>query len=452
MIHLKEVEEFLNSFIKKDDCIVFACSGGPDSMCLLELLWNLKQKKSLKLICAHVNHKQRKESEEEWAFVHQICNERGIIFEGLEINSYSKNNFHDEAHKKRKIFYEQLIKKYQAKYLMTGHHGDDLLETILMRLTRGSSLSGYKGFKKIQSEKNYQIIRPLITVTKEQIKEYNHLKNIVYYNDSSNEKDKYTRNRYRHHILPFLKKENKNVHLKFLKFSEEICRINEFIVKFSEDVLTKCLEFDNLHIVEMTKYDEVIQREIIKKYLYNIYHEEIVLLNEKHIDSILNLIHSKKSNKELSLPNGWKAKKEYDFFKIEKDYLKTAQKIELQNLVQLESGNTIEKVTASNETNNFVLRLNSQEIAFPIQVRYPLKDDKIVVKNFQGHQKVNRIFIDKKIPKSERMTWPILVDNSDQILWIPGLKKSQFDREINEEYDIIYKYNLSKERIYAKKK
>jgi len=147
-----------------------------------------------------------------------------------------------------------------------------------------------------------------------------------------------------------------------------------------------------------------------------------------------------------------KAKKEYDFFKIEKDYLKTAQKIELQNLVQLESGNTIEKVTASNETNNFVLRLNSQEIAFPIQVRYPLKDDKIVVKNFQGHQKVNRIFIDKKIPKSERMTWPILVDNSDQILWIPGLKKSQFDREINEEYDIIYKYNLSKERIYAKKK
>ena len=80
------------------------------------------------------------------------------------------------------------------------------------------------------------------------------------------------------------------------------------------------------------------------------------------------------------------------------------------------------------------------------------KADKIEVKNLNGHQKIKDIFIDKKIIKEQRDEWPILVDSSNNILWIPGIKKSKFDKENNENYDIIYKYNFSKEKNYVTKK
>lgn len=452
MKYMKEEKNFLNKLLKPKDVIVFACSGGPDSMCLLNLLWEQKTTKEITLICAHINHNQRVESEEEWKFVKKYCTERNIIFEGMKIKTYSKENFHKEAHQKRKEFYEQLVKKYHANYLMTGHHGDDLIETVLMRLTRGSSIQGYKGFSKIQKEGNYTLVRPLITATKDQIKEYNIQNNIPYATDKSNEKDKYTRNRYRHHILPFLKKENKNVHQQFLRFNEELCRINEFLVKFTKNALTECLEFDTLHIVEIKKQDDLIQREIIKMYLYSIYHDEITLLTEKHIESILALIHSSKCNQEIHLPKNYRAKKYYNSLKVEKDNKEEHKIIELNDRIQWDNKVWIEKIENSQEKNNFVIRLNSNELKFPLMVRTRRNDDKIEVKNATGHQKVNRIFIDKKVPLDERSNWPIVMDGTGQIIWIPGLKKSKFDKEIKEKYDIIYKYNVSKERIYATKK
>lgn len=444
--------QFLDNLLKNNDTVVVACSGGPDSMCLLNLLLQLKIPKKLNLICAHINHKQRKESTDEWIYVKDFCQKNNIIFEGMEINSYTQRNFHNEAHQKRKKFYEELVLKYHAKYLMTGHHGDDLIETILMRITRGSSINGYKGFSKIQNEHNYQVVRPLITTTKEKIKEYNINKNITYFIDKSNEKDKYTRNRYRHYVLPFLKSENQNVHLKFLKFNEELCRINEFIVKFTKDALTKCLDFDTLHIVEMRKYEELIQREIIKEYLHSIFKEDIILLNDIHIENVLKLIHTQKSYQEISLPNNWKAKKRYNELKVEKDVKESYKVIELNDSVCFSNGDSIKKLESSDEKNNYVIRLNSKELVFPLEIRHRNYNSKIEVKNDQGHQKVNRIFIDKKIPKDKRDSWPILVDQTGQVLWIPGVKKSKFDKEINEKYDIIYKYNLSKEKNYATKK
>lgn len=111
-------------------------SGGPDSMCLLHILINIRQEIPIQIICAHVNHNVREESLEEAEFVKQVCLENNIDFEYYKIENYEKENFESNARMKRYAFYQQLIKKYQAKYLATAHHGDDLVETILMKLTR----------------------------------------------------------------------------------------------------------------------------------------------------------------------------------------------------------------------------------------------------------------------------------------------------------------------------
>jgi len=448
---MKEEKEFLNKLLQNGDVIVFACSGGPDSMCLLSLLTEQSKKKSLKLICAHINHNKRKESKEEYFFVKKYCEERNILFEGTEFKNYSTQNFHQESHQKRRKFYETLIEKYHAKYLMTAHHGDDLIETILMRLTRGSSINGYKGFNKIHTENNYTLVRPLITATKIQIKEYDDQNQIPYVIDTSNDLEVYTRNRYRHNVLPFLKKENKNVHRKFLQFNEQMCRINEFLVKYTSNALTDCKENDNLLIVEIKKYDLLIQQEIIKKYLYQIYGDDINLLKENHLISILNLMHSEKSNGKINLPQKMIVKKNYNYLKIEKANKDESFLIELKEEV-IENNFKIYKLLDTLENTNNIIRLNSKEITLPLYLRTRKKEDKIEVKNFKGHQKIKKIFIDQKIPLDNRDNWPILVDSNDRILWVPGLKKSKFDKEISQDYDIIYKYELSKEKNYATKK
>ena len=167
---MKKELDFLNNNILNNTSAVIACSGGPDSMCLLYLLNSLKIEKNLQLICAHVNHKIRQESEKEAQMVQKYCKENGIIFELLEINEYKKERFSEEdARKKRYIFFNEVITKYHAKYLLTAHHGDDLIETILMRITRGSNLSGYVGIKQINDNGSYILLRPLLTTNKENI-------------------------------------------------------------------------------------------------------------------------------------------------------------------------------------------------------------------------------------------------------------------------------------------
>ena len=145
------------------------------------------------------------------------------------IKEYGDDNFHNEARFIRYNFFENIVHKYEANYLMTAHHGDDLIETVLMRIVRGSNLSGYAGFRDVIEMDDYTIVRPLISWTKKELEEYDQENKVKFYVDESNTKDTYTRNRYRKYVLPFLKEEEPDVHLKFLKFSKSLDEASKFI-------------------------------------------------------------------------------------------------------------------------------------------------------------------------------------------------------------------------------
>ena len=214
-----------------NDIIVVGCSTGPDSMALVDMLLKIRKKYNLYIVIAHVNHNVRSQSYEEAEYMQNYCNSNNLVFETMTIEKYGDDNFENEARNIRYNFFEKLVNKYNANYLMTAHHGDDLIETILMRISRGSNLSGYGGFHKVVDMGNYKIVRPLIYFTKEQLVEYNRKNHIYYYVDASNSDENYTRNRYRRHVLPFLKNEDKNIHLKYVKFSENLDEVNNYIVK-----------------------------------------------------------------------------------------------------------------------------------------------------------------------------------------------------------------------------
>ena len=418
-----------------DEYIIVGVSAGPDSMALLHMLINNTSKK---IICTHINHNVRKQSNEEEAFLKKYCIDNNIIFESMKITDYKENNFENEARKKRYEFYEKILNKYNSHTLLLAHHGDDLIETVLMKIIRGSNLEGYAGIKTYSKQKNYTIIRPLLNLTKEDIIKYNQENKIKYYIDNTNNNDKYTRNRIRLNILPLLKKENKNIHMKFLKYSNTLQEYYNYV----EDITTKKIEKDyknnTIDISIFNKEHPFMKKNIIFYILSELYNNESNIIKDKNINDILKLIDNTKPNLKIILPKGLIAKKEYNkiIFIKEKNKKNTKYKYTLKNTMKIENI-IIKKEKEIDSDGNNVCRLNSKELKLPLYIRNKKNGDYIYLLGTNGRKKIKDIFIENKMPLNKREAYPLLVDANDTILWIPNIKKSKYNVKKDELYDII---------------
>lgn len=438
---MKEALTFLKNLLKKGDVVVVGESTGPDSMALLYLLMEIRKNTDIKIVCAHVNHNLRKESAEEYAFLEDYCKKNDLVFEGMKIEKYGDDNFHNEARTIRYDFFENIVKKYKANYLMTAHHGDDLMETVLMRLVRGSTLRGYGGFSKMIVKGDYCIVRPLVYATKDEIEEYDKKHNIPYYVDSSNHKDKYTRNRFRHTVLPFLKEEDKNVHDKFLKFSNMILEYDDYISGIVEKEFSSIYKDNILDISKYLELDRLLQDKVLYNLLEHIYSDDLILVNDKHVELIKKLIDSNKKNTYVYLPNNIKIVKTYNKLEVIREGInEDSYNIEITNYVELPNGKHLELVDSCESNGNDICRLDSRDISLPLHVRTRKHGDKMSLKNTKGHKKIKDILIDSKIPMKDRELWPVVVDSTDTIVWLPGLKKSSLIKTKQEKCDIIIKY------------
>jgi len=431
---MEEVISFINSLnILEDELVVLACSYGPDSMCLLNILKSL----NINVVVAHVNHKFRIESDQEYIDLKNYCDKNSIIFEGIEIKEDIVGNTEEYFRNFRYDYFKKIVNKYNSRYLFTAHHGDDLVETILMRLSRGSSFGGYAGFKNKLKVNNYEIVRPLIYITKEDIMKYVKLNNIPYAVDETNLESIYTRNRYRNQILPILKDINPKVHKKFIKFSYLINEYNDYLIKEVDTLYSNLYINNRLDLNDFNILPVLLKKELLRKILFNIYDNNISLINDKHLDLIFDLISNEKVNSFINLPNNIIVRKYYNILEFNSnkcvnnyDYV-LEDKVIVNNIsISMESNTNIIK-------SNYLIRLNSKDINLPIHVRNRYVGDKIILKN--GTKKVGEVLSESKMPKMIRDSYPIVVDSNGKILWIPGIKKSKFDKQISEDYDIILK-------------
>ena len=441
---MKRSIEFLNNYFKTNSVVVVACSGGPDSMCLLNIVNKLKDDKNLKIIVAHVNHNVREESLSELEFVKKYALEHNNVFEEFTISknaNYNESDFRNF----RYDFFREIMKKYGAEFLLTAHHGDDLIETVMMRIVRGSNLNGYSGIKKYVNKGTYEVLRPLMFYSKSEIIKYNIENNILYVNDYTNELDAYTRNRYRHKILPFLKEEEKEVHKRFLKYSEELQECESFIESVIDNYRKDIIVDNKLNVNKFKDLDKFIQKRIIIGILKNIYKIRLYFVSDKNIKEILRIIcNNNGKNIIFNLPLEYNGFIDYGWFYIKEKAEQQFYKLELTTELKIENQGIIKIVPESDKKSNYVIRLDKSEVKMPLYLRTRLKGDFVEVKGLNGRKKLKDIFIDEKISKEKRESWPILVDDNDTILWVPGLKKSKFDKEIYENYDIIIKYEKEK--------
>lgn len=439
---MKEAIKFLEEKIEENDVVVLGLSGGPDSMCLLNVLKSLSKK--VQIICCHVNHKTRVENKEEYEFVKKYLNKEGIPLEYYEISSYKKNQFSEtEAREKRYQFFETVYKKYHAKYLLTAHHALDLAETIVMRMLRGSSLIGYAGILRESTMKEMHLLRPLLSVSKKEIYEYLEKNHIPYVIDSSNESSDYLRNRIRKQILPILEEE-KNYPQKVLKFSKTLQDASKNLENQASNVYNKVVINKKIQKELFLHLKEEEQELLLKKYFHEYYQNRINLISDKHINICRDFIWNHSLGR-VHIPGHqeWIVGRKYAFIAPQKEaktYL-----LKLGEEVTLPNGNVVKRLLKPTTKNNDEIHLSSKEIKLPLYLTTRKNGMRIEVKNLKGSKKVNDILIDKKIDNEEKDEIPILIDSNQTVLWILGISKSKYDVLNDEKYDIIYKYEKKKE-------
>lgn len=197
--------------IGEGDTVIVALSGGPDSVCLFDILFKLRDKLKIDLKACHFNHKLRgAESEADAKFVEKLCSDSGIelIAAAWKNKPENKKVSEDEARRARYDFFSKIsISGGGVVKIALAHNSNDLAETFLMRIIRGTGLKGLKSIP--YQRKNF--IRPLLKFSRDDIMEYLNTNNIKYRTDKSNDDLVYFRNKIRHKLLPNLKEFNPNI-------------------------------------------------------------------------------------------------------------------------------------------------------------------------------------------------------------------------------------------------
>ncbi|HEX6922430.1 MAG TPA: tRNA lysidine(34) synthetase TilS [Bacillales bacterium] len=442
----QDVDRFIkrHHLLKKGAVVVVGISGGPDSMALLDYLESVRHSWGLTLIAASADHSLRgSESAEDLAYVESFCLDKEIIFEGrqLDVKAYrDKHGLSVQAAARdcRYHFFSDIMDKYSADFLALAHHGDDQVETMLMRQVRGSIGSARAGIPLRRPFASGKIIRPLLAVDKAAIETYCREQGINPRRDPSNESDAYTRNRFRHHVLPFLKEENPNTHTRFQLESEMLHDDHLYLeqlakARLDEVTIAKNAEQVTLSIKVFRDMPMALQRRLIHLVLDYLYRQIPSSLSVKHIEDVIWLLSREHPSGGLDFPLGLKAVRSYDhliftYKKEEDEKCAYEHRLTVPGEIRIPGGRIVAEFAGEyhqhpDDNDGFVC--DADLVRLPLRVRTRRPGDRLSPKGMKGSKKVKAIFINGKIPRDSRKSWPLVVDAEDTVLWVPGLKHSR---------------------------
>jgi tRNA(Ile)-lysidine synthase len=244
----KNFKEKASVYLKKNERIGIAVSGGVDSVVLLHLVVVLSTQYSVLStpIILHLNHQLRgKESDKDEMFVKKLAKQYSLTCVTarkniLALSQKRKKSIEDMGREARVEFFKKAAKKYRFKKVLLAHHRDDLVETVLMRLFRGAGARGLRGMSQQTKRGSLVLIRPLLNLEKKEIQNYSKKRKLKYREDVSNQDDRYFRNKVRLKIIPALEKElGSDVKKKLLGFRSRLMPIQDFVEKQSLEAFKK---------------------------------------------------------------------------------------------------------------------------------------------------------------------------------------------------------------------
>ena len=439
-----------NNLIKSGDKVLVALSGGPDSVCLLNILYNLKAELNIEVGAAHLNHLLRdKDAFEDEEYVKTLCKSWDIpcFVKRVDINKYSKDKKMSSemaGRDARYNFFDDIVKDEGYTKIATAHNANDQAETILFRLMRGSGIEGLCGIK-VRRDK---IIRPILCLSRKEVEEYIEINNLKPRIDKTNFEKIYNRNKIRLDMIPYIKENfNEDIIQTLNRMSVLLQKDNEFIENSARSFYEKhCIEQSDYFIIKKEMFDnkEAVVTRVIRYALTN-FSKTHYDFEMKHIYEICNLAKNN-SGKAIDLPNKIYAENIYgDIYikeRININNIDVKQEIvvnknEINGKKIFFNNENIEFSLLKNDSNldlnqdNLIKYFDFDKINDSISLRKRKNGDKIIPLGMKGSKKIKDLFIDMKVPKEERDCIPLLCFD-ENISWIVGIR-------VSEEYKITNK-------------
>lgn len=451
------MKEQLMNFIKeqhlfkKPTTLLLGVSGGPDSMALLHLFHILATDYPIQLKVITVDHQLRGEaSREDSLYVWRFCQSLGIDCAciSVDVTSYKEKYGLGTQVACRDLRYQAFkeeMAKQAADYLVLGHHADDQIETMLMQFSKVATPEAMLGMPARRPFASGEIIRPLLGVTKDEIEAYVEREGIGYRMDPTNLESDYTRNEFRHHIIPILKKHNPNLHNTVQYLSKSLQNDEQFLQTEAKKMFETVVILDEKESVarfsvELFKsYSIPLQRRVFHLILNYLYNNQEVYVTYVHETDFFALFEAEKSNVSIDLPGQLQMLKVYDeiMFRFQSDDATTDKAymplpLNVPGEVTLKDGSTLisswESSLTGREIDTYCIPVD--QVSLPLYVRTPQDGERMTWRGLQGTKKLSRIFIDEKIPKYLRKDWPVVVDSRDRVVWLVGLKKSVYATDL----------------------
>jgi len=282
--------------------LIVAVSGGPDSMSLLHLL---KVAGFKNIVVAHLDHLIRTDSSKDAELVKRVSGEYGYKFElslvdVKKIAEEAGENIEAVGRRERYSFFRKLAEKYKAKYIVTAHHADDQIETVLMNIVRGCGLDGLKGMSELDAD----IWRPLLPYPKVKILNYCRKNSLKFMNESTNDDLQYRRNFLRKMVVPQLKELNPNL---LETFGNNI-KLWRSAAETLETSATEFLEMErlkpNLYRLKSFLGLAKIQQQLILRSIFESVHGHKKDLAQDHLDQVLKILNTNVSGKQKEFGPG----------------------------------------------------------------------------------------------------------------------------------------------------
>ena len=301
-----------HALIQKGDCVVVALSGGPDSSALLLVLSMLRKKHNLRLAAAHLNHGlQGVRSQQFERRAEKTCALLEIPFysKKVSIGSIAKKNgrgLEETGRIERYRFFSQVAKKVGACKIATAHTLDDQAETMLLRILRGSGLRGLSAIPFKRQDGHLTVIRPLLLCNKKELLAALKEARLAYVEDLSNRKDRFTRNRVRRRLLPFLEKSFNPRMKEALSGLQSACaEAQDFIERAASKEFKKCAGRSSnrlfLKITSLRKLHPAVRNEVLSQALTAV-KGDLKRITHHHLKTLESFQVSSEANLKLCLP------------------------------------------------------------------------------------------------------------------------------------------------------
>ena len=431
---IETIEKY--NMLQKGDGIVLGVSGGADSVALLRLLCKQREALSLTLFVVHVNHGIRgREADRDEQFVGDLCRQLKVDFmsKTVDVPKLAKEMGVTEEECGRHVRYEAFescLKENGATKIAVAHNLNDQAETLVMRLCRGTGLTGLSGIAPVRDN----IIRPLIECSREEIEVYLEDLHQPYCTDSTNLEDLYTRNKIRRSLLPYMQQINAGVIKNLAQTACLISAEDQYLEKQAaiayEEVLEKVTqEAVYLNADKLVEIPEVIRRRVIRKG-FRVFRKDIKDLTLKHITMVDHLLFAG-NGKKVHLVKNLGAQREYKFIKLTQK--QDAKNVDFRYILEMdipvfikEAGIFVEisKKAEKNKGNSHMVctkAFDCDKIRGVLEVRNRKTGDLISINENYGHKKIKDFFIDQKIPLEERNRIA-LIACKNQVLWAVGMR------------------------------